>query len=218
MPCGTTLCKLVFSGVTAAWEQRHTRKAIRLKIYPNLLFYQFIGKLFASRSTLCHLLMTQRSWEKLDYIIFRSTFAVSIEVSKFSRAKNFQGYVVLFVSNYTQQVSIFRDSFCSFSATPINEVRLEPLSPSCRNGASRTSQLALPHGFRFCYTHSRSVETWGNSIIFLYQFCNFPILLNLMRKTGFKRAKEGQKKAQNWHKSVNFLHQIQQNWKEMDTR
>ena len=77
MPCGVTLCKLVFSGGIAAWEQRHTRKIIRLKIFHKLLFYQFISKLFASRSTLCHLSMTQRSWENLDYIKFRSTFVVS---------------------------------------------------------------------------------------------------------------------------------------------
>ena len=51
MPCGATLCKFVFSGGIAAWEQRHTRKTIRLKIFPNLLFYQFISKLFAWRST-----------------------------------------------------------------------------------------------------------------------------------------------------------------------
>ena len=98
MPCGATLCKLVFSGGIAAWERRHTRKTIRLKIFPNLLFYQFISKLFASRSTLCHLSMTQRSWENLDYIKFRSTFAVSIEASKFSEAKNFQIYKKLFFS------------------------------------------------------------------------------------------------------------------------
>ena len=87
MPCGATLCRLVFSGGIAAWEQRHTSKTIRLKILPNLLFYQFISKLFASRSALCHLSPTQRSWKNLDYIKFRSTFTVSIEVSKFSEAK-----------------------------------------------------------------------------------------------------------------------------------
>ena len=51
MPCGAMLCKLVFSGGITAWEQRHTRKTIWLKIFPNLLFYQFISKLFASNST-----------------------------------------------------------------------------------------------------------------------------------------------------------------------
>ena len=30
-------------------------------IFPSLLFHQFISKLFASHSTLCHLSMTQRS-------------------------------------------------------------------------------------------------------------------------------------------------------------
>ena len=54
MPCGATLYKLVCSQGIAAWEQRHTRKTIWLKIFPNLLFHQFICKLIASRSTLCH--------------------------------------------------------------------------------------------------------------------------------------------------------------------
>ena len=95
MPCCATLSKLVFSRGIAAWEQRYIRKTILLKIFPNLLLYQFICKLFASSSTLCHLSMAQCSWENLDYTKFRSTFAVSIEVSKFSKAKNFSGYVVL---------------------------------------------------------------------------------------------------------------------------
>ena len=90
-----TLCKLVFSEGITAWEQRQAKK-IGLKIFPNLLFYQFISKLFASPSTLFHLSMTQRFWENLDYIKFRSSFAVSIEISKFSEAKNFRGYVVPF--------------------------------------------------------------------------------------------------------------------------
>ena len=44
-------------------ENKDTREK-RLKILPNLLFYQFISKLFASRSALCHLSMT------IDYIKF----------------------------------------------------------------------------------------------------------------------------------------------------
>ena len=66
MPCGAMLWKLVFSGGIAASEQRHKRRTARLKLFPNLLLYQFISKLFVSHSTLCHLLMTQRSWENLD--------------------------------------------------------------------------------------------------------------------------------------------------------
>ena len=95
--------------------------------------------------------------------------------------------VVLFVTKlswFQFFVTIF-----AHSATPINEVHLEPLWPICGHGANKTSQLALPHWFKACYTRSRSVETWGNSIIFLFQFCDFPILLNLMRKTGCIRAK-----------------------------
>ena len=64
LPCGATLCKSVFSGGIAGWEQRQTRKTIWLKISPKLLFYQFISKLFAARSTLCHLPMTQCSWPR----------------------------------------------------------------------------------------------------------------------------------------------------------
>ena len=70
VPRGATLCQLVFYMGITSWEPRHTRKTIWLKILPNLFFYQFISELFASRSTLCHLLMTQRSWENLDCIKF----------------------------------------------------------------------------------------------------------------------------------------------------
>ena len=44
-PCGATLCKLVLPMSITAWEQKHTRKTIWLKIFPNLLYYQFISKL-----------------------------------------------------------------------------------------------------------------------------------------------------------------------------
>ena len=108
MPWGATLCKLVFSGDIAACGQRHIRKTIWLKILPNLLFYQFISKLFASPcSTLCHLWMTQRSWENLDCIKFRSTFAVSIEVSKFSEAKSFSGICCNVVGDHTHKFQFF---------------------------------------------------------------------------------------------------------------
>ena len=116
MPCGATRCQLVFSGCIAAWELRHTRKTIRLKILPNLLFYQFMSKLFASRSTLCHLSMTQRHWENVDYIKFRSTFAVSIEVSKLSDAKSFSlGWcVVLLLVTTLSKFQFFCDKNCPF--------------------------------------------------------------------------------------------------------
>ena len=119
---------------------------------------------------------------------FRSTFAVSIEVSKNSKAKNFWGYVVLLLLTTLSKFQFFMTIFAHY-ATLINEIRFRPLSPSCGIGANITSQLSLPHGFMFCYTLSRSVETWGNSIIFLIKSCKFPTLLNLMRKTGFKRSK-----------------------------
>ena len=67
---------------------------------------------------------------KIDYIKFRSTFAVSIEESKFIGAKNFSGICCTAVSDHTQQVQFFVTIFAHF-ATPINEICLEPLSPSC---------------------------------------------------------------------------------------
>ena len=73
----------------------------------HLLFYKFISKLFASHSTLCQLSMMQRSWENLYYTKLRSTSAVSIEVSKFSNAKNFLGICFTLVNDHTQQVSAF---------------------------------------------------------------------------------------------------------------
>ena len=92
------------------------------------------------------------------YIKFRSTFAVSIEVSVFSKAKSFLGYAVLLLVSTLGKFQFFL-TIVAHSATPINEVRLEPLSPNCGHGANKTFQLALPHGLRFCYTRSRSVET-----------------------------------------------------------
>ena len=55
--------------------------------------------------------MTQRSRENLDYVKFWSTFASSIEVSKFSEAKIFLVICCTVVSDHTQQVSILRDHF-----------------------------------------------------------------------------------------------------------
>ena len=117
MPCGATLCKLVFSSGIAAWEQRHTWKTIWLKIFPNLLFHQFISKLFASRSTLCHLSMTQRSWENLDYIKFKANFRCVYWGKQITEAKNFSGICYTVVSEHTPQVSISCDTFCSFYNT-----------------------------------------------------------------------------------------------------
>ena len=112
----------------------------------------------------------------------------------------------------------FATIFAHF-ATPINEVCLEPLWPSCGHDANSTFLQGLPYGFKFCYTRSRSVKTWGSSIFFLnvFKFCDMSILLNLMQQTGFKWAKWGQKTAQTWYKIVNSLHQIQQIWKEMES-
>ena len=60
----------IFWGCCNMRTMSHAKRTIRLKILPRLLFGQFISKPFASRSTLCHLSMTQRSWENLDYIKF----------------------------------------------------------------------------------------------------------------------------------------------------
>ena len=94
---------MVFSGGIAAWEQRRIRKTIQLKIFPYLLFRQYISKLFASHSTLCHLSMTQRSWENLDCIRFWSFFAVSFEVNKYNEAKNLSGICCTAVRDHTGQ-------------------------------------------------------------------------------------------------------------------
>ena len=55
--------------VIAAWEQSHIGKKFRWKY-----IYQLSSKWFASRSTLCHLYMTQRPWDNLDYIKFKVNF------------------------------------------------------------------------------------------------------------------------------------------------
>ena len=94
-----------------------------------------------------------------------------------TRLNHYQGYVVLLLVTTLSKFQIFV-TIVSHSATPINGVCFEPLTPSCQHGVDSTFQLAVPHEFRFLYTWTRSVRTWGNS--FLFQFCGFTILMNLM--------------------------------------
>ena len=108
------------------------------------------------------------------------------------RPKVFKGYVVLWLETTLNKFQFFVAIF-AHSATLLMRYVWNHLWPSYGHGANRTSELALPRGFRFCYTRNRSVKTWGNSMLFLFQFWEFPILLNLMRKTGFK----GPNKARN---------------------
>ena len=58
------------------------------------------------------------------------------------RPKFYQGYVVLLLETTLGKFQIFVTIF-AHSTTPINEVCLEPLSPSCGHGANRIPQLAL---------------------------------------------------------------------------
>ena len=68
----------------------------------------------------------------------------------------------------------------ALSTTPINEVCLEPLSPSFRHGVESTFLLGHPNGLRFCYTLSCSVGTRSRSCLHF-----FPNLLNLMQKIDY---------------------------------
>ena len=150
---------IAFSGGIAAWEQSHMRKTIQLKIFPSLLFYQFISKPFAS-----HSIYVIYQWPTvLEKILttskFRSTFAVINEVNKHNEAKKLSGICCTVVSDHTQQTPCFCEIFCLFCNT-INEVCLEPLWPSCGHGVNSILLLGLPNGFMFCYLRCRSVETW----------------------------------------------------------
>ena len=98
-----------------------------------------------------------------------TTFAVSIEISKYSEAKKFSGICSTVFSDHTQQVSIFCVRTFAFSTTPINEVCLEPLSPSCRHGVKSAFLLGQPNGHRFSYIRSRYVETSSSSISEIYE-------------------------------------------------
>ena len=100
------------------------------------------------------------------------------------RPKFFQGYVVLLLVTTLGKFQIFVTIF-AHSTTPINEVCLEPLSPSCGHGVKSTFLLGQPNGLRFCYTQSRSVETRSSSNIVLSCLHFFPILLNLMQKIDY---------------------------------
>ena len=100
------------------------------------------------------------------------------------RPKIFQGYVVLLLVTTLGKFQIFVTIF-AHSTTPINEVCLEPLSPSCGHGVKSTFLLGQPNGLRFCYTQSRSVETRSSSNIVLSCLYIFPILLNLIRQVDY---------------------------------
>ena len=115
---------------------------------------------------------------------------MTIEVSKYNDSKNFSGICWPVVSDHTRQVSIFCDNICSFFNSydwGVFGTIVTKLWTLWEWDLS--AGLALPHGGMFCYPRSRSVKTWGNSILFLFQFCNFPTLLNLMRITGLKWTK-----------------------------
>ena len=65
---------------------------------------------------------------------------MSIEVSKFSEANHFWGYVVLLLVT-TLKFQFFVTIF-AHSVIAINEVHLELSSPSCGHGANRTGLCA----------------------------------------------------------------------------
>ena len=102
------------------------------------------------------------------------------------RPKTFWGYVaLLLVTTLCKSKVHFFAIFFAYSTTPIDEVCLEPLSPSCGHGVKSTFLLGQPNGLRFCYTRSRSVETRSSSNIVLSCLHFFPILLNLMQKIDY---------------------------------
>ena len=117
---------------------------------------------------------------------FRSTFAVTIEVIKYNEPENVSGICCTAVGDHVLQALNFCDNFCSFCIT--YEVYLEPLWPSCGHCVSSNVLRGQPNGFKFCYTRSNSVETWSSSNIVFSWLHFFPILLNLMWKTGFKES------------------------------
>ena len=83
------------------------------------------------------------------------------------RPNTFQGYIELLLVTTISTHQFFLTIF-AHSTTPINEVRLEPLSPSCRHDVKSIFLLGQPNGLRFCYTQSRSVQTRSSSnIVFL---------------------------------------------------
>ena len=100
------------------------------------------------------------------------------------RPKNFQGYVVLLLVITSGKFQYFVTIF-GHSTPSINEVCLEPLSPSCGHGVKSTFLLGKRDGLRFCYTQSHSVETRSSSNIVLSCLHFFPILLNLMQKIDY---------------------------------
>ena len=90
------------------------------------------------------------------------------------RSKIFQGYVLLLLVTTLGKFQFFVTIF-AHSTTPINEVCLKPLSPSCGHGVESTVLLGQLNGLKFRYTQSRSAETRSSSNIVLSCLHFFPI-------------------------------------------
>ena len=104
--------------------------------------------------------------------IFRSIFAVTIEVNKYNEAKGSSGICCTVVSDHTRQVSNFCDNF-THSTTPIKRVCSETLWPSCGHGVKSTFLLGLPNEFKFCYTRNMNMKQLKYCFIFPPFLSNF---------------------------------------------
>ena len=113
---------------------------------------------------------------------FRSNSHVTIRVNKYNVAKNSPGICcTLLLATTLSKFQIFMRSFAQF-ATPLNELCLEPLWPSCRHSVNSNFLVGLPNGFQFW---SSSVKTPSSSRIVSYWYFLFPIWLNLIQNIDF---------------------------------
>ena len=117
------------------WE-----KQIGSKYFLAYCFIKLLVNYLLPHGTLCHLSMTQRSWENLDHIKFKVTFPCD-----YWGKKSFRDMLSCCWWPHSASFT-FQWLFFAHSVTPISEVCLEPLWPSCGHGVNSTFLLGRPNG------------------------------------------------------------------------
>ena len=123
------------------WE-----KPFGSKYFLAYCFIKLLVNYLLPHGTLCHLSMTQRSWENLDHIKFKVTIHCDYWGKKIQWGKkSFRD--MLYCCWWPQsESSTLQWLFFAHSGTPISEVCLEPLWPSCGHGVKSTFLLGRPNG------------------------------------------------------------------------
>ena len=146
------------------------RKAIWLKIFASIFFINLL---------VYHLLdaapFVIYRWRNVPEKIsttsnFRLTFAVTIEVNKYNDAKNSSGFCCYWPHSANFQICV---TILVHSSTPINEVCLEPLRPSCGYGVTSTFLLVYQMDLPYTKPHCWNLKQFKYCFILTSFLCNF---------------------------------------------